>query len=104
MIKNGFSIDAQDHRKFYVQLLARRDGAARDPSHETDYALAAKLAVPVMSRSFQRWAKLPRVVDGKTNVVHEWLDRHNARTQQGPETGSASEVPPADERCQDKMD
>lgn len=54
----GFSVVALEHRKYYMQILARRDVTTRDTSRDADLALAAREAAPVLTRNFQRWAKV----------------------------------------------
>lgn len=56
MNKGGFSIEAMHHRKFYMQLIARRNSAAANLHQDSPVALAAQAAAPVMVKNFQRWA------------------------------------------------
>jgi SAM-dependent methyltransferase len=58
LTRGGFSIEARDHRTFYMQFLTRREVSAGDTNPDAALALAAKEAAPVMSKNFQRWAQL----------------------------------------------
>jgi len=54
----GFSIEAREHRKFYMQVLARRNAGDAVADDKAAIAKAAKDVVPVMLENFQRWAVL----------------------------------------------
>lgn len=56
--KGGFSVETLDHRKFYMQLLAKRAASGDRTGPDDQTVQAARAAAPVMARNFQRWAAL----------------------------------------------